>query len=186
MTAAEQAARAPEPPHPAEFRIMSDTATGLLPFEEGDFLRFQRAVVRVARGLIAVSADSRVTPAMVATIRGLERLNSSLMRPPTMGELSADLGITAPSLTRTIRALEEAGIVRRDADAEDGRRTVILLTEHGRDLIDRTLELRRAWVAERLGVLTGEQITALAAAIPALEAMTAGLDVPRIDAGGWR
>lgn len=50
-------------------------------------------------------------------------------------ELAAKAFILAPSLTRMIKALESRGIIRRRADANDGRRVLLEMTPAGRKMI---------------------------------------------------
>lgn len=57
------------------------------------------------------------------------------------GELSSSLVQTTGGTTKTIRRLEERGLVMRVADPDDGRRTLIELTDPGRALAESTLEL---------------------------------------------
>ena len=57
------------------------------------------------------------------------------------GELSSSLVQTTGGTTKTIRRLEERGLVMRVDDPDDGRRTLIELTDPGRALAESTLEL---------------------------------------------
>ena len=57
------------------------------------------------------------------------------------GELSSSLVQTTGGTTKTIRRLEERGLVMRVDDPDDGRRTLIELTGPGRALAESTLEL---------------------------------------------
>lgn len=141
---------------------------------------FQRSIVRVARALIALGADARITPTMVHTIRAIDNLTGPERRLLSMGELSDYLGITAPSLTRTIGAMEKLDLVRRDPHPDDGRRTVVALTANGIGLIERVLALRREWLLERFATLSPADIATIMAATEALERMIEGVDVPKI------
>jgi DNA-binding MarR family transcriptional regulator len=49
----------------------------------------------------------------------------------TVGALAAEMGVTQPVASRTVAACIEAGLLRRTASQLDGRRTVLVLTEHG-------------------------------------------------------
>ena len=55
--------------------------------------------------------------------------------PPTMSELSAELGIPMSSATRMADWLVRANIVERCNDAHDRRVVRLCITEHGRQLI---------------------------------------------------
>jgi DNA-binding MarR family transcriptional regulator len=57
------------------------------------------------------------------------------------GEIADRLVQTTGGTTKTIRRLEGRGLVRRVADATDGRRALIELTPAGHQLAQSTLEL---------------------------------------------
>jgi DNA-binding MarR family transcriptional regulator len=55
--------------------------------------------------------------------------------PPTMSEISAELGIPMSSATRMADWLVHAGVVERCNDARDRRVVRLCITEHGRGLL---------------------------------------------------
>ena len=57
------------------------------------------------------------------------------------GELSDALVQTTGGTTKTIRRLEQRGLVVRVNDPGDGRRSLVELTDHGRALVENTLDL---------------------------------------------
>ncbi len=68
-----------------------------------------------------------MTVAQAATLEALGR--EGTMR---LGRLGKLLGIAPSTLTRNLTRLEEAGLVRRTSDEEDGRAAQVELTEKGR------------------------------------------------------
>ena len=68
-----------------------------------------------------------MTVAQAATLEALGR--EGTMR---LGRLGKLLGIAPSTLTRNLTRLEEAGLVRRTSDEEDGRAAHVELTEKGR------------------------------------------------------
>lgn len=56
--------------------------------------------------------------------------------PMDASELAARSFLLAPSLTRILKHLESAGLVRRKTDANDQRRSLLALTAKGRRLFD--------------------------------------------------
>jgi DNA-binding MarR family transcriptional regulator len=102
-----------------------------------------------------------------ATLATLERSG-----PRRLTALAVQEGVTQPAMTQLIGRLREAGLVRREADPGDGRVVQVRLTDQGRD----TLARRRAVRAERLAVIldriSAEDRAALAAALPAIDALT--------------
>lgn len=102
-----------------------------------------------------------------ATLATLERSG-----PRRLTALAVQGGVTQPAMTQLIARLEDAGLVRREADPADGRVVQVRLTDQGRD----TLARRRAVRAERLAVIldriSPQDRAALGAALPAIDALT--------------
>jgi DNA-binding MarR family transcriptional regulator len=78
----------------------------------------------------------------------------------------------APStLTRMVTALEDLGYVQRCAVPGDARAAELTVTGPGRAALDRIRQETTAVLAGSLRTLPHEQLSALAAALPALEAL---------------
>ena len=80
--------------------------------------------------------------------------------PVTLGDLAAAEQVKPPTMSRLVRALEEEGLVRREADARDGRVVRLRATTKGEILLaaGRTRRVRK--LAEPFASLTdGEQST---------------------------
>src|SRR5690349_4142066 len=101
-----------------------------------------------------------------ATLATLERSG-----PRRLTGLAVQEGVTQPAMTQLIARLQDAGLVRREADPNDGRVVQVRLTDQGRD----TLARRRAVRAQRLAVIldriSPEDRAALGAALPAIDAL---------------
>jgi len=121
---------------------------------------------RVVGLLRALSQPSGLSLTSVATMAALERTG-----PDRLTVLASRAGVTQPAMTQLISRLEDAGLVRREADPADGRVVRVTITDEGRA----TMARRRAMRAERLAVilaqLSPEHRAALAAALPALDAL---------------
>ncbi len=78
--------------------------------------------------------------------------------PKTLGELAAAEQVRPPTMTGIVRALEEAGFVRRDADDRDGRVVRVHATAKGKRVLERARERRIARLAERLAGLTDREL----------------------------
>ncbi|RSN05775.1 hypothetical protein DMB42_28000 [Nonomuraea sp. WAC 01424] len=76
----------------------------------------------------------------------------------------ADLMITSRSgLSYQVAQLEKAGLLRRETDASDERRAMVVITEDGRRLLAKTAPGHVAAVRDGLiDLLTGEQVAQLA------------------------
>jgi DNA-binding MarR family transcriptional regulator len=121
----------------------------------------------------SLSPASGLSMTAATTLARLERVG-----PQRLTLLAAREGVTQPAMTQLISRLEESGLVRRAASQEDGRVVLVVITDEGRA----TLARRRAGRAERMAdiiaQLSPEHQEALAAALPALDALAS---VPRDD-----
>jgi DNA-binding MarR family transcriptional regulator len=121
-------------------------------------------VVALLRSLNTVNVMSRTASGTLST---LERTG-----PARLTALATREGVTQPAMTQLISRLQEAGLVRREADPDDGRVVRVSITDDGKVV----LAARRAERTQRLSVLLTrislEHRAALAAALPALEALT--------------
>jgi DNA-binding MarR family transcriptional regulator len=101
-----------------------------------------------------------------ATLGTLERSGPSRLTALAVAER-----VTQPAMTQLIARLADAGLVERGADPADGRVVYVQLTQAGRELV----ASRRAARAERLSgllaTLSPADQAALAAALPAMEAL---------------
>jgi len=91
--------------------------------------RVERALAQLDLGLWAFD--------VLATLR---RQGPPYCLTPT--ELSRETLLTPGAMTNRIDRLETAGLVRREAEPSDRRGVRVLLTEKGRELVDRAVELR--------------------------------------------
>lgn len=85
----------------------------------------------------------------------MARLEDTALTPR---ELAGIERVSPPSMTRTVAALVEAGLVTRQDDPLDGRQVFISLTPQGLLLLRETRRQRDAWMASRLkGISTEER-----------------------------
>ncbi len=95
-------------------------------------------------------------------VRLLEILDSSETGSARMGDLAEQLLSLPSRVTRQIRRLEEAGLVRREASPDDGRGVLASITERGQDVVAMAKETYSEAVRERfLGPLTRPQMSAM-------------------------
>jgi DNA-binding MarR family transcriptional regulator len=88
--------------------------------------------------------------------------------PATVGALAGKMGVKLPTVSATLERLVRAGYVAREADPEDRRMVINLLTPEGTALVERLREERRARVDQALGRLTAAQIDLLQEGLSAL------------------
>jgi DNA-binding MarR family transcriptional regulator len=78
--------------------------------------------------------------------------------PRTLGELAAAEHVRPPTMTNIVRGLEDAGLVRREADPSDGRIARVRATPKGERILQRARERRIASLAERLSSLSPDEV----------------------------
>ncbi|WP_019809296.1 MarR family winged helix-turn-helix transcriptional regulator [Saccharomonospora halophila] len=94
-----------------------------------------------------------------------------------LGDLAAKEGVAAATMSRIVSALAEQGYVRRESDPVDRRAWLVTVTDEGQSLLSGVTATRINELSRRIGRLTPEHRDALAAAVPALEALLADDDV---------
>ena len=92
--------------------------------------------------------------------------------PFTPGELAAREHVRPPSMTRTIKALETDGLVRRTEHPTDRRQVLVEATEAGREYVAETRRRRDQWLSRRLAALTVEERSTLSQAEEILRRIT--------------
>jgi DNA-binding MarR family transcriptional regulator len=87
----------------------------------------------------------------------------------TVGELATLERVQPPSMTRTVRCLEDGGYVVRRRHASDGRQVVVALSDKGAETLAGDRRRRDAWLVQRLRELSAEERSVLRQAAPILE-----------------
>jgi DNA-binding MarR family transcriptional regulator len=88
-----------------------------------------------------------------------------------IGDLAEREGVSAPTATRIVAALEQQGVVRREPDVADRRSWRVSLTATGRDRLVHVRRVRTARLAQRLAALDPTALDRLIEALPVLEAL---------------
>lgn len=89
--------------------------------------------------------------------------------PRTLGRLADAEGVSPPSMTRLVTAMEADGLVARERNASDGRSVVIRASEEGERVLLRGREQRVEALAGWLSALGREQLANLEQATGTLE-----------------
>ena len=84
----------------------------------------------------------------------MARLEHSALTPREIAEIER---VSPPSMTRTVAALVERGLVTRTDDPLDGRQVFISLTPQGVLLLKETRRRRDAWMATRLKGISADE-----------------------------
>ena len=135
----------------------------LAPDADIDVTRLRVALARLSRRLRRHELAG-LTPTQLAALATIGKTG-----PMRLGDLAAAEGIAPSTLTRLVTALEESGYVRRCADPSDARASTITITAHGQDALERIRTENTLMLTASLELLTPEQRSALAAALPVLE-----------------
>jgi DNA-binding MarR family transcriptional regulator len=130
--------------------------------------RLRLGVTRLARKL-RQEAEPGITPSMLSALSSLDRRG-----PLTMRELGAAEQVAAPTITRVANALVEAGLVAREADANDGRVTWVRVTPAGAKLLERSRRRKEAYLVKALAGLEPRELETLEDATAILERLTGG------------
>jgi DNA-binding MarR family transcriptional regulator len=137
-------------------------------------MRQRTPLAEVAEGLEALAVWlRRLAPNTVSTSTMTTLGTLQAAGPLRISDLAEREAISQPGMTTLVNRLETAGLAERFADPTDGRASLVRITAAGRRLVaDRRAARRDAVLAEieRLGT---EQRAALAAALPAIEALVA-------------
>jgi len=77
--------------------------------------------------------------------------------PQRLGALATTFGLDPSTITRQVRALEDAGLAARTTDATDRRASILDLTPEGRGILDRTRAHRREALKKAMHDWTDEE-----------------------------
>lgn len=116
------------------------------------------ACMRISRRVRFESVDGDLAPHHFSV---LARLEGGPRTPRGLADIEK---VSAPSMTRTVGYLVDAGLAGRHDDPDDGRRVLVELTGQGRAAIEQTRRRRGRWMSERVGELTAQEQATLAEA----------------------
>lgn len=134
--------------------------------DEESVIRLRNAIMRTGRRLRTTAADEGLTATQSGVLATLVREGSL-----RAGDLAVAEAINPTMLSRVLAQLEGAGLVDRAPHPDDARCTTARATTAGKRLLTRLRARRAEILLERVGELAPEQVAALAAALPALEAL---------------
>ena len=131
-------------------------------------VRLRLVIARTARRL-RQEAGEELSPSQAAALATLDRHG-----PLTPSELAVRERIQRPTATRLIARLEEAGLVDRARDPQDGRSSLVALSPAGRDLLARVRTRKDAYLSRRLRDLDADERATLDRAAAILERVLEG------------
>jgi DNA-binding MarR family transcriptional regulator len=120
---------------------------------------------RLRRRLQDASAIGELTSAQASA---LARLAAN--EPTSTSALAGAERVRPQSMAATVAVLEEQGLVRREADPDDGRRQLIVLTTPGRSYAQGARDSREEWLTRTLAQrLTKAELAVVNEALVLLE-----------------
>lgn len=136
-------------------------------------------------GLVADLEDLVVRLSSLTTRReGLSRTAAATLTrlansgPTRLTELAVAEEVSQPSMSALAARLVDQGLVVRDSDPQDARVVLLSLTPAGRDVVAHRRDARTQRLADALSELAGDDVTRLAAAVPALNRLADALRRP--------
>jgi DNA-binding MarR family transcriptional regulator len=128
--------------------------------------RLRLAIVRTARRLRqeAAGEGAELTPTASSALATVERHG-----PLTPSELAEIERVKRPTATRTLRILEDAGLVERAPDPVDGRSSLVSINSTGRERLRRLRGRKNAYLARRMRDLPAADVKTLERAAHILE-----------------
>jgi DNA-binding MarR family transcriptional regulator len=127
--------------------------------------RLQVSLARLAR-MLRREAPSPLGQSSLSTLATL-----AADGPLRVGDLASREGVRPPTMTKIIANLEEHGLTERLVDPADRRAGLVRLTQAGAEYVAGTRSARASQLAAHLAQLTPAQRRAIAAALPALDAL---------------
>lgn len=149
----------------AEVSVERDESLRMLEQEVGVLIRRVRRVI----GERARAVHPDLQPASYLMLRHLA--HHGPVRASAMAEV---FGIDKGAISRQVQHLIDLELVDRSPDPADGRATLLSASEHGVRRLDEVATMRRAYLDERLGDWTDEELADFAAALARYNATLGG------------
>lgn len=121
-------------------------------------------VNRLAYRLRTPATRSGITPTRLTALSALTRYPDGVRQ----GDLAEQMNISAPSMTRLVEILEDAGWIERRRDPADQRCLLLALSPVGRKTLDTLRDEAAGELSKELADLDADERAALAAAVPVL------------------
>jgi DNA-binding MarR family transcriptional regulator len=95
-------------------------------------------------------------------------LTISMKSNASVGDVAHVTGVGLPAASATLDRLVQQGLVDRSEDPTDRRRTLVSLTDEGRQMVETVWRLRRDLLNDWVSRLDGDDLQALSQGIAAL------------------
>ncbi len=121
-------------------------------------------VGRLAYHLRTPATRSGVTPTRLAALAALTRYPDGVRQ----GDLAELMNVSAPSMTRLVEILTDAGWVERHRDPSDQRCLLLALSPAGQATLDTLRDEAATQLSAELADLSDDERAVVAAAVPVL------------------
>lgn len=131
--------------------------------------RLRFATMRLVR-LLRQHADPEtgLSQSLISALASIHRAG-----PVTLGRLAELERVQPPSMTRIVAQLEERGLVARDVDPTDRRVARVRLLPPAEQMLAELRTRKNEYLAARMAELAPAELSAIEAALPALEHLAA-------------
>ncbi|HVU60772.1 MAG TPA: MarR family transcriptional regulator [Mycobacteriales bacterium] len=127
--------------------------------------RLRVVVARLARQLRQHSPGG-LTPSQWSALATVETHG-----PLRIGDLAEREGVTAPTATRVVASLEDAGLLSRSSDPSDRRTSYIALTDAAREKLESVRGAQATALVQRLSDMSPADVQRLLDLLPILESL---------------
>jgi DNA-binding MarR family transcriptional regulator len=135
--------------------------------EASDAVRLAMAVSRL-RSRIRIEAGMRSTGIPISQLAVLARIIDEA--PTTAAALAVGEHVTQQAIAQSLATLKERGLVEKQADPSDGRKSLVTSTAAGRELMDGIHASREEWLTQAIdAAVRPEERPLLAEAIELIE-----------------
>jgi DNA-binding MarR family transcriptional regulator len=125
--------------------------------------RLRPALLRLGRELRRETRAAGVSPEQVALLVTIKYAPGA-----GVNELATRERMSPPAMTKHVDRLERDGLVKRTPSESYRRRVGLTLTDAGQRMLRKVRSRRTAWLAQRLGELTEDELLAIEAAVEPL------------------
>jgi DNA-binding MarR family transcriptional regulator len=128
--------------------------------------RLRLAMIELSRRTRPQDWASGLTPSRLSALAII-----AAGAPVRIGELAARMAVSTPTVSHLVDVLDEQGLIDRRRDPHDRRVCLVGISPAGRALLADLNTRTTGFLADQIGLLPADQQTALARALPALEAI---------------
>ena len=134
---------------------MTDRRLAIAAWES--LFRAQHAVLEeISRDFDDASLSQAEYDVLLTVVRGVEQ--SARLR-----DVTSNMLISQPSVSRLVDRMVARGLITKCPDPTDGRGSLVTATEHGAAVFRRVASAHGRSIAERMAVLSDEELTQLRA-----------------------